>query len=231
VSRTRYTKVLKRRLIEGLIVIVPVTATGFILWWIFQLLDGLLGRWLYPALTPYIPWITRVPGLGLLALLLVLLGVGWVAEWAVGSRMIAWWHSLLERIPATRRIYGAANRVVRTVLTKESGPFTGVVLVEWPSPGRWTIGFLSARAPEAVQAHIADPVSVFIMKMPHPASGFVVIMPRSKVTPLEMSVDEGITYILTAGSVTPEGERSTMPADWRARPSPGSTGTESRALP
>lgn len=197
-------RVLKRRLIAGLIVIAPVTVTAVVLWWIFRLLDGLLGRFLYPALARILPWEGPLPGLGLLALLLLLLGVGWAAEWAVGSRVLSWWHKLLERIPVTRRIYSAANRIVRTVLSGESRPFNKVVLIEYPSAGRWSVAFLSAAAPDSVLQHVEDGVSVFVPTTPNPTSGFLVVVPRAKVIPLQMSVDEGFTYILSAGSVRPE---------------------------
>jgi uncharacterized membrane protein len=197
-------RVLRRRLIAGLIVIAPVTATLFVLWWIFQLLDGLLGRFLYPALERVVPWIELLPGLGLLLLLLLLLAVGWIAEWAVGGRVLHWWHNLLERLPVTRRVYGAANRIVRTILSADSRPFNEVVLVEYPSAGRWSIGFLSARAPDLVQVHVPDAVSVFVPTTPNPTSGFVVIVPRALTVILPMTVDEAFTYILSAGSVRPD---------------------------
>jgi uncharacterized membrane protein len=197
-------RLLKRRLIAGLIVIAPLTATVVVLWWIFQLLDGLLGRFLYPVLSRFVPWIELLPGLGLLVLLIVVLLVGWAAEWAVGSRALSWWHDLLERIPVTRRIYGAANRIVRTVLNAESRPFTAVVLVEYPSPGRWVVGFVSAEAPQIVKQHIEDAISVFVPTTPNPTSGFVVIVPRSSTIPLSISVDEAFTYVLSAGSVRPD---------------------------
>lgn len=206
-------RVIKRRLIAGLIVIAPVTATLFVLWWIFQLLDGLIGRFLYPALSRFIPWIGLVPGLGLIALLLVLLLAGWLAERALGSRVLAYWHALLERIPVTRRIYGAANRIVRTVFASDSRPFNLVVLVEYPSDGRWVVGFLSAAAPELVQRQVPDSVSVFVPTTPNPTSGFVVVVPRSKTIVLDMTVDEAFTYILSAGSVRPESARVRLPAD------------------
>jgi uncharacterized membrane protein len=196
---------LRRHLIAGLIVIAPVTATAFVLWWIFQLLDGLLGRFLYPFLGVLVGRDTIViPGLGLLVLFLLLVGIGWAAERAIGSRVVLWWHETLERIPLTRRIYSAANRLVRTVFTDESRPFKQVVLIEYPAPGRWALGFLSAPVPQVMAPHIPDGVSVFVPTTPNPTSGFLTIVPRSSVIELDMSVDEAFTYILSAGAVRPE---------------------------
>lgn len=188
---------LRRHLVAGLIVIAPLTATLYVLWWIFGILDGLLGRFLYPALG------RPIPGLGLLLLFLVLVLVGWLAERAIGSRVIAWWDGLLDRIPVLRRIYGATSRIVRTVLGDDTRPFGAVVLLEYPSPGRWSIGFLSARAPDVVQPHADDSVSVFVPTTPNPTSGYLVIVPRANLVFVDMTVDEAFTYILSAGSVRP----------------------------
>jgi uncharacterized membrane protein len=196
---------LRRHLMAGLIVIAPVTATVFVLWWIFQLLDGLLGRFLYPALGGLVGRSTVViPGLGLLVLFLLLVGVGWAAQRAIGSRVVAWWHATMERLPLTRRIYGAANRIVRTVFGEDSRPFKKVVLVEYPSAGRWSIGFMSAEAPAAMQRHVPGAVSVFVPTTPNPTSGFLVIVPRHLVVELDITVDAAFTFILSAGSVHPD---------------------------
>jgi uncharacterized membrane protein len=196
---------LRRHLIAGLIVIAPVTLTALVLWWIFQLLDGLLGRFLYPALGALIGRdVFVIPGLGLLVLFGLLVFVGWATQRAIGSRIVAWWHTVLERLPLTRRIYSAANRIVRTVFGEESRPFKKVVLVEYPSVGRWSIGFLSAEAPPVMQQHVPASVSVFVPTTPNPTSGFLVIVPRHLVIELEMSVDAAFTFILSAGSVHPE---------------------------
>jgi uncharacterized membrane protein len=206
-------RALRRHLIAGLLVIAPLTVTVAVLWWIFQLLDGLIGRFLYPALSRVVPWIGLVPGLGLLCLFLLVLGVGWAAERAIGSRIVEWWHQLLERIPVTRRIYGAANRIVRTVLGQESRPFRGVVLIEYPSAGRWSVGFLAADAPREIQAVVPEGVSVFVPTTPNPTSGWVVVVPRSRTILLSMSVDEAFTYLLSGGSVLPADK---MPGDVEA---------------
>jgi uncharacterized membrane protein len=191
-------RAIQRRLIAGLIVIAPVTITAGVLWWIFQWLDGLLGRIVYPLL-PF-----GIPGLGLLLLLGLLIVVGYAAELAIGSRVLRWWQRLLERIPLARRIYGAANRIVRTVFGKDSRPFQAVVLVEYPSSGRFTLGFLSAGAPDAIQSELGDTVTVFIPTAPNPTSGFLVVLPRTSIRYLAMSVDDAFAYVLSAGSVRPE---------------------------
>ena len=196
----------RRNLIAGLIVIAPVTATVIVLWWIFQLLDGLLGRFLYPALGSLVGRETLViPGLGLLMLFLLLVGIGAGAQRAIGSRMVAWWHGTLESFPLTRRIYTAANRIVRTVFGAESRPFKKVILVEYPAPGRWAIGFLSAVAPRSIRAHVPDSVSVFVPTTPNPTTGFLIIVHESLIRDVDMTVDEAFTFILSAGSVAPDG--------------------------
>jgi uncharacterized membrane protein len=209
---------IRRHLIAGLIVIAPVTATAFVLWWIFQLLDGLLGRFLYPGLGTLIGRDEIVvPGLGLLVLFVLLVGIGWATQRAIGTRVLAWWHGLLERIPLTRRIYGAANRIVRTVFGEDSRPFKKVVLVEYPSAGRYSIGFLSSEAPAVMQRHVATAVSVFVPTTPNPTSGFLAIVPANLVHELDMTVDEAFTFILSAGSVHPHVAQALQPL---ARSSP-----------
>ena len=195
-------RTIRRRLIAGLVVIAPVSITALVLWWIFQALD----RFLYPLLALIIPGDWVPPGLGLIALILLLITVGWAAERAIGSRVVASWHNLLERIPITRRIYSAANRIVRTVFGREGRPFRQVVLVEYPSEGRWSIGFLAAAAPAVVRKHVADSVSVFVPTTPNPTSGWLVIVPRSRMVLLPMTIDEAFTYVLSAGAATDEFE-------------------------
>lgn len=196
---------IRRHLIAGLIVIAPITATALVLWWIFQMLDGLLGRFLYPALGGLLGRETFViPGLGLLVLFVLLIGIGFAAQRAIGSRIVAWWHATLERIPLTRRIYTAANRIVRTVFGEGSRPFKKVVLVEYPSPGRWAIGFLSAAAPPVIQHHVPAAFSVFVPTTPNPTTGFLIIVPAELIREVDMTVDEAFTYILSAGAASPD---------------------------
>ena len=226
-KRTSLGRRFRRHLIAGLIVIAPITATVFVLWWIFQLLDGLLGRFLYPTLSRWAPWIDRLPGLGLIALIALLVIVGWLAERTIGSRIVASWHALLERFPLTRRIYGAAHSIVRTVFGQEKRPFNKVVLVEFPAEGRWSIGFLAASAPAMVQEHVPGSVSVFVPTTPNPTTGYLIMVTRDKVVELDMTIDQAFTMILSAGAVTPESGRANLPAGT----TPDSPELQARPLP
>lgn len=179
--------------------IAPVTVTGIVLWWLFNLVDGLLGQFLYP----WLPF--PIPGLGLIALLVLLFLVGWGAERAVGSRLVAGWTTLLERIPLARRIYGAANSITRTMFGDQERPFKSVVLVEWPAQGRWSIGFLAGVAPANMRRHVEDGVSVFIPTTPNPTTGFLTVVPRASIVEMDMTIDQAFTFILSAGAATPDG--------------------------
>lgn len=205
-SRVRWRRVIRRRLIAGLIVIAPLTVTLWVLSWIFGLLDGLIGESIYRALGFAIGRERLVvPGLGLLALFLLLLGAGWLTERAIGSRLLTWWNDVLESLPVVRRIYGASNRIVRSVFGTEARPFKTVVTVEWPSDGRWSIGFLTGEAPALIRQHTGQLVSVFVPTTPNPTTGFLLMVAPERVVPLDMTVDEAFTFILSAGAVRPDG--------------------------
>lgn len=188
----------KRRLIAGLVVIAPVSITAAVLWWIFQRLDGLLGNIIYPAIG------IEIPGLGLLLLLAILFGIGWTAEWAVGARVVGWWHVLLERFPLTRRLYTASHRIVSTVFGDDRRFFRDVVLIEYPSAGRWSVGFLIADAPAAMREAVADGVTVFVPTTPNPTTGYLAVVPRADVIPLAITLEQAFTYVLSVGGVVPD---------------------------
>jgi uncharacterized membrane protein len=210
---------LRRRLFAGLAVIAPVSITVYVLRWIFNWLDGLLGKFIYPHL-PDLPF--QVRGLGLLVLLLILLMIGWAAEWAVGRRIVNAWHTTLERFPLTRRLYTASHRIVRTIFGEEQRFFREVVIVEYPAPGRWSLGFVTSSGPTAMQPHIDDAVTVFIPTTPNPTTGFLIIVPRSTVRPVDFTIEEAFTFILSAGGVQPDGP---IPATAMPESTDAGTGT------
>lgn len=193
-------RLIRRRLIAGLIVLAPLAVTVYVLWWLFNAVDGILGSSLYALIG------IRIPGLGLILLLALLLVVGWLAEKMVGTQVVQWWNGTLDRIPVVSRLYGATRRIVGTVFGGEERRFfREVVLFEYPSPGQWTLGFITGSAPRALDGRVEGGVTVFLPTAPNPVTGFLIIVPESRIIRLPVTVEAGFTYILSAGAVPPGG--------------------------
>jgi uncharacterized membrane protein len=189
---------IRRYFLTGIVVIAPVGVTGFVLWWIFSKLDAILGR-IFSVLG------VRIPGLGLLVLVLIIIGVGWAAHQAVGRELIILSRNWLKRFPLTRTIYSAASQIVEQVVGEDRKFFKRCVLVEYPRPGIWAIGFVTSKASGEINKTIAeDSVAVFLPTTPNPTSGYIVFLPRTRVEPLDMTVEEGFKLVVSAGAVTPE---------------------------
>jgi uncharacterized membrane protein len=195
---TELRKLFRRRLIAGLIVIAPLGVTVWVLWWMFALVDGILGDFLQTVLG------VRIPGLGLVLLVLILVGVGWLAEETVGARILEWWHGALDRVPLVSRLYGATRRIVGSVFGgKEQRFFREVVFFEYPTRGQWTLGFVTGGVPPALEDRVDGGVTVFLPTSPNPVTGFLIIVPEDRIVRLPITVEEGFTFILSAGAVPP----------------------------
>jgi len=195
---------LRRYLVTGLIVVAPLGATAWVLAWLFRNLDSLLGRYIreIPALEGI-----EIPGLGLAALVLLLVFVGWMLRWALGRKLVGWWNSVLSRLPMTRTVYNASSQIAQSVLHRDEKLFQKCVLIEYPSPGTYAMGFLTARAPREVDRRLGgSAVSVFLPTAPNPTSGYLLVLPEERVQVLEMSVEQGMKLILSAGVVVPSGD-------------------------
>jgi len=194
---------LQRYLIQGLVVIVPLGITAFVLSWLFRSVDGLLGSWLGPALG----W--SAPGVGIVVLTAFVLGVGVVVERAVGGRMVRLGERFLERVPLVRPVYRGSSRIVRTVLGDNKMAFREVVLFEHPGPGLWALGFVTGDAPSLAADVLTDEgVTIYLPTAPNPMSGYLIILDRSRVRPTSITVEEAFTYVLSAGTVSADARSS-----------------------
>jgi uncharacterized membrane protein len=189
---------IRRYLLTGIVVIAPVGVTVFVLWWIFARLDAILGR-IFAAVG------VRVPGLGLVVLVALVIGVGWVAQQAVGRQLINMGRNWLMRFPLTKSIYSAASQLTEQILGEKKRFFRSCVLVEYPRPGCWVVGFLTSEAAGEISDLTGkDAVAVFIPTTPNPTSGYVVFVPRTDIRTLQMSVEDGFKLVISGGAVTPE---------------------------
>jgi uncharacterized membrane protein len=146
----------------------------------------------------------HIPGLGVVLSAAILLLTGVIAANFFGARLIRLWEALLGRIPFVKSIYSSVKQVSDTLLSDSGNAFRKALLVEFPYPGCWTIAFLTGTPGASVATHMqGEHVSVYVPTTPNPTSGYFVMLPRSRVHELDITVDEALKYIISMGVVAP----------------------------
>jgi len=195
----------KKYIITGLLIWIPLVITIWVLKLVVDTLDQTL-HLLPPALRTE-SWLgVHVPGLGVILTLLIVLGTGMLTANFVGAKLVHWWHEILHRIPVVSSIYSSVKQVSDTLFSSSGQAFRKAVLVQWPREGMWTIAFLTGVPGGDVVNHLpGDYVSVYVPTTPNPTGGYFVMLPRTGVIELNMSVDEALKYIISMGVVSPGG--------------------------
>jgi len=195
---------MKRYLIAGLLVWVPLGITIWVLVFLVTTLDQTL--LLVPeSLRPEALFGFHIPGLGVVFSFAILLLTGVIAANFLGARLIGFWEALLGRIPVVKSIYSSVKQVSDTLLSDSGTAFRKALLVEFPYPGSWTIGFLTGAPGASVASHLeGEHVSVYVPTTPNPTSGYFVMLPKSRVHDIDMTVDEALKYIISMGVVAPK---------------------------
>ena len=199
---------LRKWFFAGLLVVLPVAITVWVVQWIVGTLDQTL--LILPfAWHPDRLFGVHIPGLGVLLALGILLLVGAITSNFIGRRLLAWSDRLMNRIPVVRSIYSGVKQVSDTLFSESGNAFRTAVLVQWPRPGVWTIGFVTGTPGGDVANHLSGEfLSVYVPTTPNPTGGYFVMLPKSDCIELRMSVDEALRYVISMGVVAP-----TTPAD------------------
>lgn len=195
---------LRRYLVAGLLVWLPLVATFTVIRLLVQWMDQsllLLPDQYHPEnLLGF-----AIPGLGVVLSLLILLFTGLIAANLFGRKLVSLWELLLFRIPLVRSVYSAVKQLAETMFSDSGQSFRKVLLVEFPRPGLWTLAFQTgSEQGEAQRLTGRDVVNVYIPTTPNPTGGYFVMVPREDVRELEMSVDEGLKMLLSMGAVVPD---------------------------
>jgi uncharacterized membrane protein len=149
----------------------------------------------------------HVPGLGVLALGAVMLLTGIFVTNIFGQWWFRQWDALMGKIPIVKSIYNSVKQVSDTLFSSNGNAFREAVLVQYPRAGSWTIAFVTGKPGGEVANHLdGEHVSVYVPTTPNPTSGFFLIMPRTDIRPLNMSVDEALKYVISMGVVVPGAE-------------------------
>ena len=210
---------MKKYLIAGLLVWLPLAVTIWVLQAVLGLLDGMFA-WLLSGTQIVLPAaahasvekLRHVPGLGVVVVLLGLLLTGIFATNIVGQWSLRQGHRILSKIPIVKSIYSSVQQVSDTLFSSSGNAFREAVLVQYPRAGSWTIAFVTGKPGGEAALHLAgDYVSIYVPTTPNPTSGFFLMLPRADVIPLAMSVDDALKYVISMGVVAP-GVRRGRPA-------------------
>jgi uncharacterized membrane protein len=195
---------LRKWLVAGLLVIVPVAITVAVLQWIIGTLDRTL-LILPEAWHPDRLIGIHIPGFGVLLTLGILLAVGAVVSNFMGKKLVAWGDTMVSRIPVVRSIYSSVKQVSDTLFSPSGNAFRTAVLVQWPRPDVWTIGFVTGVPGGDVTKYlVGDYVSVYVPTTPNPTGGYFVMLRKSDCVELKMTVDEALKYVISMGVVVPK---------------------------
>jgi uncharacterized membrane protein len=211
---------LRRYLVTGLLVCVPLGITI----WVLELIVSTLDKTLLLIPESYRPENVigfPIPGLGVVLTLVVLLITGIAARNFVGQQLLKGWDSILRRIPVVKSIYSGVKQVSDTLFSDTGQAFRKALLVEFPHPGSYTIAFMTG-TPGGELAHRlpGEHISVYVPTTPNPTSGYLVLLPKSRVQELDMSVDDALKFIVSMGVVGPGPVRPAALFDPLATPKP-----------
>lgn len=202
----------------GFIVLLPTVLTIYVLQILFKLLDQILGVflsnilvaiYLIPEFPIHLRWLgvtlqDRIPGLGLIVTIFLLIVVGMATRSFIGKQVIRITEIFFYRIPIARSIYSTVQQIINA-FTQDKSSFKQVVLVEYPRKGLYTIGFLTGESQGEIREKTSkELVNVFLPTTPNPTSGWLVLVPKEEVVLLEMTVEEGLKYIISGGAAAPK---------------------------
>ncbi|HEY5514120.1 MAG TPA: DUF502 domain-containing protein [Geomonas sp.] len=192
----KFVRHLKGRFIAGLFVVVPLGITIFILKFLFNFADGILGSYLDSLLSAFILREYHIPGLGILTGVVVIYLSGALATNVMGTRVLRWWDELLSRIPLVKSIYSSSKQLTQ-VFKEGKTSYRRAVFVEWPRAGVRAVGFVTAE----VERDGEKLVVVYVPTMPNPTSGFALFFRDSEVHDCGMTVEEAVKFVVSGGAV------------------------------
>jgi Uncharacterized conserved protein len=205
-KRSRFAA-LRASFFTGLIVVAPIGLTIWLMWTMAGWVDGWVLPLVPPELRPERYIGVNVRGIGVIIFLIFTVVVGWLAKGFFGRTMIRFGESIVDRLPLVRTVYNGLKQIAETVLSQSEAKFDRACMIEYPREGLKAIAFVSstAKGEIAQKADDADPlVSVFLPTTPNPTSGFLLFVPQSQVTYLDMSVEDAAKLIISAGLVYPQ---------------------------
>ncbi len=187
---------LRKIMLTGVLIIIPLFLTGWVLLIIFTVLDGIVSPAVHGVIRFYAPNVGRIPGIGLATMIVLIYVTGLLTSNVVGNKVLQWWEELIHRVPFIKSIYKATKQLTSAITMQDETSFQRVVFVEFPKADSYCVGFVTK---EAVDNNGQEMLAVFLATAPNPTTGFIMIVPKVRVIPTNMSVEDGIKIIMSGG--------------------------------
>jgi uncharacterized membrane protein len=203
-EKTSFGTRLRRYLLTGIVVTAPISITIYLTYIFLTFIDSHVTK-LFPDL-----WYnglyggTTIPGLGLIVAIAFFIFVGWFATNFLGRLIIRISEYIVDRVPVIRTLYGAVKQIFETIMASQSSAFREAVMLEYPRKGVWSIGFVTGRTEGEVQHNTKEEtINVFVPTTPNPTSGYLLFVPKKELVYLDMTVEEAVKLVVSAGIITP----------------------------
>ncbi len=189
--------------ITGLLTIMPLVATVYIVYLLFSLMDSFIGEVLRYFVGYYIP------GIGMVISIILIFVAGFIATNVLGSKILDFFEALLNKIPVVKKVYFGIKQILNAFSLQGKQLFRKVALIEYPRREVYAIGFVTGESRGEVQDKTNEKmINVFLPTTPNPTSGFLLLVPEKDVTYLDMTVEEALKLIISAGIVVPEDQEN-----------------------
>ena len=201
--KNSYLRHVRNVFIAGTLVAIPLVGTFFVFRFLFQVLDGIFQPLIVYLLKRYFPTlgVKALPGVGLIALVILVYILGLIATNVIGRRLIHWLDGVIARTPIIKYVYSAAREAVESIRRLRDVPFKKVVIVEFPKAGMYSLGFITGKP---VDFKGQNKIPVFIPHTPNPMTGFLVLLSSEDIIDTDITVEDAMKMVLSGGLVTPE---------------------------
>ena len=198
---------LKNYFLTGLLVILPVFITAYVIWFLIRAMDVVL-KYVPAKYLPdtYLPF--HIPGIGLILVVIIILAVGILFRNLAGRKVVGFWENMVDRIPLVRIIYSGVKQLLESFFIQKNDAFKRVALLEYPRRGAYVIGFITGESKGEVQNKTdKHMVNIFVPTTPNPTSGFYILIPEDELIILNMTVEDAFKLIISGGIFTPPNKK------------------------
>lgn len=190
--------------LAGIVVTAPISITIYLTYVFFTFVDSRVANIVPQAWYDTYLGGVAIPGLGIVIALTFFMVVGWFATNFLGRFFIRMYEYVLDRMPIIRNLYSAIKQIFETIMASQSNAFREVVMLEYPRKGVWSMGFVTGKTEgQAQRLTDIETINVFVPTTPNPTSGFLLFVPKNEVHFLDMTVEEGVKMVVSAGIITP----------------------------